>query len=207
MATGTGAYHQQLAEQKRSAIVDAATALFMDNGYAGTSLARVALDADVSKATLFKQFPTKASLFEAIVTEHWSTADESRPAPVPGDLERGLREHGRRYAELMSRPEMVGLYRMVIAEMPRFPKIAETQFETGKMPFFNEVQRYLEAERDAGTARIADPQMAAANFLGMIGNYVFWPRLMVVGWDPTQAQIENAVDEAVLTTLARYGAA
>lgn len=205
MPTGTGAYHQQLADQKRAAIVRAATELFMQNGYAGTSLARVAQDADVSKATLFKQFPTKSSLFEAIVTQQWGAADESRPAPAPGDLEGGLREYGRRYADLMSRPQMVGLYRMVIAEMPRFPQLARTQFETGKMPFFTEVQHYLQAAHDAGTARIADPLLAASNFLGMIASYAFWPRLMVVGWDPARAEVENAVEEAVATTLARYG--
>ncbi|MFD7024692.1 TetR/AcrR family transcriptional regulator [Promicromonospora sukumoe] len=206
MATGTGAYHQQLAEQKRAAIIDAATGLFMAHGYAGASLARVAQDADVSKATLFKQFPTKASLFEAVVTQQWEAADDDRTTPEPGDLARGLRVYGRRYAALMSRPEMVGLYRMVIAEMPRFPQIADTQFETGKMPFFRAVQSYLQAEHDAGTARVDDTLMAATNFLGMVGSYAFWPRLMVVGWDPTPAQVENAVEEAVATIVARYGA-
>ncbi|WP_285106131.1 TetR/AcrR family transcriptional regulator [Promicromonospora sp. MEB111] len=207
MATGTGVYHQQLAEQKRTAIVDAATRLFMAHGYAGASLARVAQDAEVSKATLFKQFPTKASLFEAVVTQQWAAADDGGTTPGPGDLARGLRVHGRRYAALMSRPEMVGLYRMVIAEMPRFPQVADTQFETGKMPFFREVQHYLQAEHDAGTARVDDPVLAATNFLGMIGNFVFWPRLMVVGWDPTPAAVEHAVEEAVATTVARYGTA
>ncbi|MFI9489683.1 TetR/AcrR family transcriptional regulator [Promicromonospora sp. NPDC052451] len=205
MATGTGAYHQQLAEQKHAAIIDAATRLFMAHGYAGTSLARVAQDADVSRATLFKQFPTKASLFEAVVTRQWSAADQDRAAPGTGDLAHGLRVYGLRYAALMSRPEMVGLYRMVIAEMPRFPQIADTQFETGKMPFFRQVQDYLRAEHDAGTARVDDTLLAAANFLGMIGNYVFWPRLMVTGWNPTRAQVEHAVEEAVTTTAARYG--
>jgi AcrR family transcriptional regulator len=204
MATGTGTYHQQLAEQKRAAIVRAATELFMQHGYAGTSLARVAQDADVSKATLFKQFPTKSSLFEAIVTQQWGADEEPRPTPARGDLAGGLREYGRRYAQLMSRPEMVGLYRMVIAEMPRFPQLARTQFETGKMPFFTDVQHYLEAAHDAGTAHITDPLLAANNFLGMIANYAFWPRLMVVGWEPTQAQIDDAVEEAVATTVARY---
>lgn len=204
MATGTGAYHQQLAEQKHGAIIDAATRLFTAHGYAGASLARVAQDAGVSRATLFKQFPTKASLFEAVVTRQWEATEHDRTTPEPGDLARGLRVYGRRYAALMSRPEMVGLYRMVIAEMPRFPQIADTQFETGKMPFFREVEDYLRAEHDAGTARVDDSLMAAANFLGMIGNYVFWPRLMVVGWDPTPAQVEHAVQEAVATTAARY---
>ncbi|GAA4943940.1 TetR/AcrR family transcriptional regulator [Streptomonospora halophila] len=206
MATRTGTYHQQLAQQKRAAIISAATGLFLDNGYAGTSLARVAEAAEVSKATLFKQFPTKANLFEAMVTEHWSTDDDQRPAPRPGDLERGLREYGRRYAALMSRPEMVGLYRIVIAEMPRFPALATTHFDLGKMPFFESVQRYLAAEHDTGTARIEDPVMATTQFMGMISNYILWPRLLVVDWAPPPAEVDAAVDDAVATMCARYRA-
>ncbi|GAB4084838.1 TetR/AcrR family transcriptional regulator [Myceligenerans cantabricum] len=205
MATGTGTYHEQLALQKRTAIIGAATTLFMGDGYAGTSLAGVAEAAQVSKATLFKQFPTKARLFEAIVTEHWNPDDDEQPAPRPGDLERGLREYGRRYATLMSRPEMIGLYRIVIAEMPRFPTLARTHFDLGKLPFFESVRRYLTAECGAGTARIEDPTMATTQFMGMISNYVFWPRLLVSGWSPGVAEVNAAVDDAVDTMTARYG--
>ena len=60
-------YHRRVADQNRRAVLAAATALFLERGYDRTSLARVAETAGVSKATLFKQFPTKASLFEATV--------------------------------------------------------------------------------------------------------------------------------------------
>jgi len=204
MATGTGTYHQQLAEQKRTAIIAAATSLFLDNGYAGTSLARVAEAAEVSKATLFKQFPTKARLFESMVEEHWRADDDERSEPASGDLGGGLAEYGRRYAALMSRPEMVGLYRIVIAEMPRFPALAETHFDVGKMPFFDSVRRYLAAEHDAGTARVEDSVAATTQFLGMISSFAFWPRLTVVGWNPTDAEMAHAVDDVVATMVARY---
>ena len=106
----------------------------------------------------------------------------------------------------MSRPEMVGLYRIVIAEMPRFPGLAETHFDVGKMPFFDAVRRYLAAELEAGTAPIENPVAATTQFLGMISNFAFWPRLTVVGWNPTDAETARAVDDAVATMVARYGA-
>lgn len=49
--------------------------------------------------------------------------------------------------------------------------------------------------------------MAATQFLGMIANYVFWPRMLIVTWSPTEAAMARAVEEAVLTTEARYGTA
>lgn len=199
-------YHRRVAAQKRTAIVEAATKLFLDSGYDGTSLARIAEEAGVSRATLFKQFTTKAALFEAIVTEHWKVDDEEAPLPEPGNLRAGLEVLGRRYAALLTQPGMAALHRIVIAEVPRFPELGATQFKLGKMPYFESVRRYLAAENAAGTAVLDDAEMAATQFLGMISNYVFWPRMLLARWEPDDASVLNAVDQAVQTMLARYGA-
>ncbi|WP_113699924.1 TetR/AcrR family transcriptional regulator [Nonomuraea lactucae] len=206
MTTEPSSYHRRLAEQKRTAIIEAATGLFLHSGYDGTSLAKIAEVADVSKATLFKQFPTKAALFDAIVTDYWKVEDERDLTPEPGDLRAGLRAIGSRYAALLTRPGMVALFRIVIAEAPRFPELGETQFKLGKEPFFDAVRRYLEAEGKAGTVRLDDPELAATQFLGMIANYVFWPRMLLMTWSPSEAAMAHAVEEAVVTMEARYGA-
>ena len=206
MTTEPSAYHRRVAEQKRAAIVEAATRLFLDAGYAGTSLAKVAEAAEVSKATLFKQFPTKAALFDAIVTESWKVEDEG-DLPSPGDLRAGLTAIGRRYVALLTRPGMAALFRIVIAELPRFPELGEAHFERGKMPYFDSVRRYLDTENALGAARLDDPELAATQFLGMISNYVFWPRMLLMNWSPDEASMAHVVDEAVLMMEARYGVA
>ncbi|MFH9567314.1 TetR/AcrR family transcriptional regulator [Streptomyces globisporus] len=206
MNTEPSAYHQRVAEEKRGAILHAATRLFLDSGYDRTSLAKIAEAAGVSKATLFKQFPTKAALFDAIVTASWQAGEGDEGAPAVGDLRAGLSLIGRRYAALLTRPDMADLFRIVIAELPRFPELAESQFRRGKMPYFDSVRRYLEAEREAGTIRLEDPELAATQFLGMISNYVFWPRLLLAHWAPDGAAVESVIDEAVLMMVARYAA-
>ncbi len=198
-------YHQRIAQEKRALIVAAATALFLELGYDRTSLARIAERSGVSRATLFKQFPSKADLFDAMVTESWSTADEADPPPA-GDVVDGLRTIGRRYAELLGRPQMVDLFRIVIAELPRFPELASAQFSQGKLPYFESVRDYLLAEHQAGTVRIDDADLAATQFLGMISNYVFWPALLVPGWEVSDERVAQVVDEAVRTMVARYAA-
>ncbi|ONI71662.1 TetR family transcriptional regulator [Kribbella sp. ALI-6-A] len=196
-------YHQRVAQEKRGQIMTAATALFLELGYDRTSLARIAERSGVSRATLFKQFPTKAALFDAIVTEAWSAADEQEPPPT-GDVVEGLTTLGRRYADLLSRPQMTDLFRIVIAELPRFPELANAQFAHGKLPYFESVRRYLAAEHDAGTVHVDDPDLTATQFLGMISNYVFWPTLLVPGWDVDAQRIAEVVNEAVRTIAARY---
>ncbi|MEU6821040.1 TetR/AcrR family transcriptional regulator [Streptomyces atriruber] len=205
MAAELSDHHRRLAEQKREAITSAATELFLERGYDGTSLARIAEGAGVSKSTLFKQFPTKAALFEAIVTESWQRgAGEAVMRPAPGDLRSGLSAIGHRYADLVGRPGMTALFRIVIAELPRFPELGRIQFQLGKLPYFAAVQQYLESEHEAGTADAPDAESAANQFLGMIANYVLWPRMLLPEWNPAPADTSYAVEEAVETMLARY---
>lgn len=213
MTTKPSTYHRRVAEQKRAAIIEAATRLFLDAGYAGASLARVAEAAGVSRATLFKQFPTKAALFDAIVTTAWTVEDDDGDdgddgdlRPPAGDLRAGLTVIGRRYVTLLTRPGMAALFRIVIAELPRFPELGAAHFGRGKMPYFDSVRRYLDTENELGTATLDDTELAATQFLGMISNYVFWPRMLLVDWSPDEASMAHVVDEAVAMMAARYAA-
>jgi TetR/AcrR family transcriptional regulator, regulator of autoinduction and epiphytic fitness len=197
-------YHDRVRAEKRAAILEAATSLFLENGYSGVSLAKIAEAAGVSSATLFKRFPTKAALFEAIVTEYWALAGHEGVEPEPGDPRKGLTTIGRDYVELLSQPRMVSLFRLVIAEAPRFPELAKAHFALGKAPYFESVRAYLREEDAIGTLRISDPQSATTQFLGMVANFAFWPRLLLPNWSPSKAALRKAVDEAVETMLARY---
>jgi TetR/AcrR family transcriptional regulator, regulator of autoinduction and epiphytic fitness len=202
-ASGAARYHRDVAARNRAALLDAARRLFLDLGYDGTSLAKIAAEAGVSRATLFKQFPTKAELFSAMVTSSWATGDD-RTGPAPGDPLAALSALGARYADLLTRPGLADLFRIVIAELPRFPELGRTHFDLGKMPFFTSVRDHLLAERDAGTLRFDDADLVATQFLGMIANYVLWPRMLLLDWDPDAASVARVVDEAALTVHARY---
>ena len=200
------AYHRQVAATNRAAILNAATDLFLDFGYDRTSLARVAESAGVSKATLFKQFPTKAELFEATVLAAGDAPDGELVDPPSGDFRAGLVVLGRSYAELLSRPRMADLIRTLIAESPRFPELRERTFNFGTLPVLAALRRYFQAENAAGTANVDDPDVAATQFLGMIATVIFWPRLVHGNWSLSEAETLQVVDEAARTIVARYAA-
>lgn len=50
-------------------ILTAATAMFAEKGYSGTSMQQLARAANVSKATIFHHFPSKRALYLAVVRE------------------------------------------------------------------------------------------------------------------------------------------
>jgi len=200
------AYHRQIAATNRVAILDAATGLFLEHGYDRTSLARVAESAGVSKATLFKQFPTKAELFEATVLAAGDAPAGELVDPPTGDFRAGLTALGIAYVELLNRPRMEDLIRAVIAESQRFPELRERTFNFGTLPVFAALGRYLRAENAVGSANVDDPDVAAAQFLGMISTVVFWPRLVHGNWSLTEEETRKVVDESVRTIVARYAA-
>ena len=54
-------------QAKRQAILDAASQLFFEDGFAATSIEQVAADAGVSKVTIYNQYGDKRALFTAAV--------------------------------------------------------------------------------------------------------------------------------------------
>src|SRR5580692_10782058 len=54
--------------RKRVAILEAATAVFLRDGYLGAGMNEIANLADVSKQTIYKQFTSKEALFIEIVS-------------------------------------------------------------------------------------------------------------------------------------------
>lgn len=59
---------------RRQDILDQAVGIFLDQGYAGTSMADVARAIGMQKASLYHHFPSKEALFIACVTEGYEGA-------------------------------------------------------------------------------------------------------------------------------------
>ena len=200
-----GTYHQRVKQEKRSASVEAATALFLEQGYDRTSLQQVAKRAEISTGTLFKRFPTKASLFEAIVERFWSVETVCETLLPNGNPRRGLTKIGLDYARRMRSPEMTAVYRLIVAEAPRFPDLGQMLFDKGKGPYLAWLDAYIGQEVEHGSLGVADVPRTSREFLALIAGQAFWPELVVPGCGGTEAEVERIVDSAVDYVLFRYG--
>src|SRR3954447_22968747 len=90
------------AEERRADVLRAAVAEFAKTGYAGTSTEAVARAAGISQPYLFKMFPTKKTLFIALV-EHGFERVRQAFVDAVGDAtgEDALARMGGRYGELL----------------------------------------------------------------------------------------------------------
>jgi TetR/AcrR family transcriptional regulator, regulator of autoinduction and epiphytic fitness len=206
---GTGmpveTYHQRIKEEKRMAAVEAAMALFLEQGYDRTSLQQVAQRAELSTGTLFKRFPTKARLFEAIVEQFWKVEIVSESPLTTGKPRASLHKIGSDYAQRIRRPEMVSIYRLIIAEAPRFPDLGQLLFDKTKGLYLARLETYLASEVKAGTLDIPDIPRASREFLAIIGGQAFWPELVGPGSGCTNEEAAKVVKRAVEMMLSCYG--
>lgn len=115
--------------RKRQAIMEAATGVFMEKGYSGTSMDDIAKLAAVSKQTVYKHFSDKEKLFSEIVLATTDRLDGmiALVADVPSDadaLDENLTRLARQFFAALTQPQVLQLRRLVIANADAFPHSA-----------------------------------------------------------------------------------
>lgn len=204
-ASPAAAYQRQISAEKRDAILDAALECFLERGFSGTSLSRIARAADVSTATIYRHFPTKDELFAQIIERPFLGAIPDARSDWPaGEPHTALSQIAEQYARRILTPYFHPLVRALIAEALRLPQMGHALEQRGHGPFLAAVRQYLERENAIGTLVVADPGLAAEQFLGMISSVVFWPRMLNDQRRPSAAKVKRSCDEAAATCLARY---
>ena len=83
--------------RKRNTILDAASAVFREEGFEATSMDRIAERAGASKRTVYNHFPSKDALFEAVMARFLSEIATLKQ--IAYDPDRDLEEQPRKLAE------------------------------------------------------------------------------------------------------------
>ena len=198
-------------ERKRRAILEAATALFLENGYRGTSMDSIATVARVSKQTVYKHFSDKEALFNAIVVATVNEASDTVAAavhelPDSGDLAADLRALARRELELVLQPRILRLRRLVTAEAARFPSLGRMFYERGPGRTIGELAALFERLAGQGQLMVDDALLAAAHFNWLVMSIPL-NRAMLLGVDAPLSpdELTRHAYEGVDVFLAAYG--
>jgi len=192
--------------RKRRKMVDAATALFMKQGYGAVSMDAIARAADVSKATLYAHFASKDALFATIVGDACclDTVDEASFYADPADVGATLRVIGRSFLSYLLLPETLARYRLVVAESARFPELGAAFWVNGPLAFRHRLAAWVAQQCRAGRLAADDPDVAAEQFVGLLRSGVFMRASLAVPPAPDQAEIEATVAAAVTTFLRAF---
>lgn len=155
--------------ETRQIIFDAARHQFTANGYGATSMEMVARHAGVSTRTLYRLIPTKADLFEAMVSDRLDRflADVNLHAVDHADIEQALFAALMACAELVLDEEVIALQRMVLQETGKFSNLAPTFYRNGIQPTAAALADWLRVQRERGLIALDDVDEAAGMLIGM----------------------------------------
>jgi len=159
--------------RKRRAIMEAATTLFLRNGYQGTCMDEIAALAAVSKQTVYKNFADKERLFSEIILGAIDAVCEPFHARIraiqdTNDLEHDLRELARRYIASVMRPQVLQLRRLVIGEAGRLPELARAYYERAPRRTIAMLASCFKHLAERGLLHKHDPLITASHFAFLI---------------------------------------
>ncbi len=159
--------------RKHEAILEAATSVFLEKGYSGTSMDDIAKLAAVSKQTVYKHFADKEKLFTEIVLATTDRLDTTIDllADIPTDaanLEESLARLARQFLTALTHPRVIQLRRLIIANADAFPDLGTAWYEQGFERGLATLAATFQRLADEGLLRIDDALLAANHFSGLL---------------------------------------
>lgn len=193
---------------KNTAIVDAASRLFLEKGFDGTSMDEVAKRAGVSKQTVYSHFSSKESLFSesihAAIAKYYP--DLALEKVQEHSLEADLRAVCENYARLLMSEDAMAMFRLLVTAAAKGPALAEIFWEAGPRDMKEKLTEFLQVWVDRGELKINNTDKAANRLLSLLkGNTHFMQSIGLIS-SVSEEQLQENVDEAMEAFLRLYRA-
>lgn len=181
---------------KAKQILQGAMQEFLRDGYANTSMARIAATAGVSKETLYTYFESKEKLFAAIV--QYTAEQHLQQVFASGSLPSDPAEQLRSLAAKSMTPEnldpmRMNFYRLIVGESGRFPDLARFYVEQFEKPGLEVSANLLQT---ASQLRSSDPQAVAWIISGTL-SYYYQMMEMLQGKDILDMTFDRLVEALI----------
>src|SRR5215467_13673672 len=191
--------------KKRHQIMEGARRLFLAQGFDAASMNSIALEAGVSKGTLYVYFKSKEELFEAIIEEQCGEqAQQLCDFNTNEDIKVVLTRVGRELVRFLCQPGIVPSLRTVIAIADRMPELGARFYLAGPGRGIANLKAYLEDQVTAGALKPHNCEIAAAQFIESCLSLMYKPMLFNFDGPPEDARIDSVVEMAVFSFLTAY---
>lgn len=185
---------------KREQIATAARKLFLEQGYAGTSMDAVSAEASVSKQTLYTYFPAKLDLLKAILEEEIASISGAE-ATIPDlksvdDLRNLFLGFATQLSGMLLQADTIALIRLTLGEAFRMPELRETLRNALPVRALQRFAALIAHADQLGLIAAPDPDLAARMLLGPIMTYVAIDGFLITGdvTPPSPEKLERIVN-------------
>lgn len=157
-------------EETRQIIYETARHEFAASGYAATGMETVARRAGVSTKTLYRLIPTKAALFEGMVSDRLDrfVSEVNLRVADQSDIEEALCAALMACAELTLDEEVIALQRIVLQEAGKRSDIAGTFYKKAIQRTVAALADWLRLQQKRELVALDDVNEAAGMLLGML---------------------------------------
>jgi AcrR family transcriptional regulator len=194
---------------KRISILDAAAEVFCREGFSGASIDEIAVEACVSRQTIYNHYREKETLFTAVVEDVMDRANAMlfsilSTFPDKSDhLEDDLTAFAIRFTKnCLCNQDGKFLRKLVQSEGERYPHLFETWRQHGPGKIGTALGALFARLSHKGVLRIDDFDLAARQFLALVNADL--QMITLFGGTPTDEQLESAARNAVQTFIRAY---
>jgi len=150
--------------QRLEAILDAAQAVFIREGYAAATTDGIAREARASKTTLYRLFGSKEALFQTLLSRRLSAGGTVAPLDPDAPADQVLRQLVLGVLAGVTAPDAIALVRIAIAEAVRFPALKAVMAQSLR---YGAVTAWLESRRARGEMTFDDAEATAVMLIAM----------------------------------------
>lgn len=191
-------------EARPDELLDAAESRFLQEGYPASRVEQIAHDAGVTVGTVYRYFPSKDALFQAVVMRHadaqWSRGREIADAYGSRTAREIVELLLRRWADRLRTEGEGRALLLVVRESATFPEVVRAWVEATIQKGCLAVERALRHGIDRGEFPLLDVEATARALVSTVVNRHVWdhtfrPELPPLAdrVDPTQVAIDLVV--------------
>lgn len=159
------------AEHRPDELLDAALSLFVEKGYAHTSVAEIARKAGLSKGAVYLYFPSKQAILEGLVKRAVTPIGTRALAAADlatGDMKKTLRAILTIITTSLGDPKVFAVPKLVMREAAVAPEIAEIYRRAVFDSVFPVAIQVMEQAIAQGQMRPVDPELTLRSLVGPV---------------------------------------
>lgn len=193
-------------QKKIRQILTGAQKVFREHGFAGASVDCIAKTAGVSKPTIYSHFADKKELFVEMIRDEFSRQSHViwNVESTSLDPQKQLEKLGTEFLNAVLNPKLQSLFRLVLAELDRFPEIGSVFYNVTIARGISTLSGLLETYEEQGILDVPDIDLASHQFLELCRAGVFFPNILRVRKTLTGDERSAHVQQAVRTFLHIY---
>jgi AcrR family transcriptional regulator len=192
---------------RRRAILAAAYAVLMEQGYAGASTLEIATRAKVSKRELYAEFGNKAGILEALIAS--TAARMQAPLALPEATDRAglaatLTRYGATALTELTHPAVLAINRLAVAEAGAKSDLGHILDKAGREPNRLALGRLIGRAQEAGFLGKGDVDRMSGQFFSLLFGDIPLRLLLGVIEPPDAKEIARRAETATGALLALY---